>query len=83
MVLRESEASVGNFSPTQTNKHEKTTAELPKKRKIRNVERFWRSQNLLTGLINHCFKQQKENHLVITKKNNKPNQKLTEIVVGE
>ena len=42
-----------------------------------NVERFWRSQNLFTGLGNHCFKQQKENQLVITKKNNEPNQKLT------
>ena len=36
---------------------------------------------ILTGLRNHCFKQQKENQLVITKKNNGPNQKLTEIVV--
>ena len=48
-----------------------------------NVERFPRSQNLLTGLRNYCFKQQKENQLVITEKNNEPNQKLTEIVVGE
>ena len=32
---------------------------------------------------NLCFKQQKENHLVITKKNNEPTQNLTEIVVGE
>ena len=39
------------------------------------------SQNSLTGLRNRCFKQQKENRLVITKKNNEPNQKLTEIVV--
>ena len=40
-------------------------------------------QNLLVGLINNCFKQQKENQLVITKKNNEPDQKLTEIVVGK
>ena len=38
---------------------------------------------ILVGLINHCFKQQKENQLVITKKNNEPDQKLTEIVVGK
>ena len=40
-------------------------------------------QNVLTGLINHCFKQKKENQLVITKKNNEHNPKLTEIVLGE
>ena len=67
----------------KTNKHEKTAADLPKRGKIWNVERFWRSQNLLTGLRNHCFKQQKKNLLVITKKNNEPNQKLTKMVVGE
>ena len=62
-----------------------TAAELPKKRKIWNVERFWRSQNLPTSWEIIGFKQQKENQFVITKKNKKPiyNQKLTEIVVGE
>ena len=39
-------------------------------------------QNFLTGLRNHCFEQQKENKLIVTEKNNKPNQKLTEIVVA-
>ena len=61
----------------------KTVAEPAKKRKICKVKRFWRSQNLLTGLRNHCFKQQKENQLVITKKRNEHNQKLIKIVVGE
>ena len=41
----------------------------PKKRTIWNDKRFRSSQNLLTGKRNHCFKQQKENQLVITKKN--------------
>ena len=67
----------------KTNKHEKTATDLPKRGKIWNVERFWRSQNLITGLRNHRFKQQKKNLLVITKKNNDPNQQLTEMVVGE
>ena len=44
---------------------------------------FCRSENLFTGLRNHCFKQKKENQPVITKKNNDPNQNLTEIVVGD
>ena len=62
-----------------------TAAELPKKRKIWNVERFWRSQNLPTSWEIIGFKQQKENQFAITKKNKEPiyNQKLTEIVVGE
>ena len=53
--------------------------------KKENLKRWkvWRSQNLLTGWRNRCFKQQNENQLVITKKNNELNQKLTEIVVGE
>ena len=32
---------------------------------------------------NHCFKQQKENQLVITEKNNEPNQKSTETVFNK
>ena len=32
------------------------------------------AQNLFTGLRNHCVKQQKENQLVITEKNNETNQ---------
>ena len=62
---------------------EKTAVELPKKGTIWNAERFWRSQNAFTSFCNHCFKQQRENQLVITKKNNEPNQNLTEIVFGE
>ena len=53
------------------------------KRKIWNVKMFWKSQNLLTRSRNHCFKQQKENQLGITKKNNEHNQKLTKIMVGD
>ena len=52
-------------------------------RSIETLKGSQRSQNLLTGLRNYCFKQQNENQLVITEKNNEPNQKLTEIVVGE
>ena len=48
---------------------DKQTWKLWQKRTIWNVKRFWSSQNLLTGKRNHCFKQQKENQLVITKKN--------------
>ena len=36
-----------------------------------------------TCRLNYCFKQRKENPLVITKKNNEPNQILTEVVVVE
>ena len=62
----------------------KTAAELAKKiKKKGTVKRFWRSQNLRTGLRNQCFKQQKENQQVITKKNNEHNQKLIKIVIGE
>ena len=61
----------------------KTAAELAKKGKFEKLEGFCRSQNLLTGLRNHCFKQQKENQLVITKKHKEHNQKLTKIVVDE
>ena len=60
----------------------KTAAELAKKGKFEKLKGFCRSQNLLTGLRNHCFKQQKENQLVIIENNNEPNQKLTEIVDG-
>ena len=60
-----------------------TAAELAKKGKFETLKGFCRSQNLLTGLRNHCFKQQKENQLVITKKQNEHNQKLTKIVVDE
>ena len=65
-------------SHQEDKQHEKTEAELEKKSNIWNVERFWRPQKLLTGLRNHCFKQQWENQLVIIKKYNEHNQKLTE-----
>ena len=57
----------------------KTAAELAKKRNIWNVKRFWRSQNLFTGLNNHCFKQQKENQSVITKKHDERDHKLIKV----
>ena len=61
----------------------KTAAELAKKGKFEALKGFCRSQTLLTRLRHHCFKQQKENQLVITKKHNEHNQKLTKIVVDE
>ena len=42
------------FPPRQTN-----CGWVAEKRKIWNVERFWRSQNLLTGLRNHRFQTAK------------------------
>jgi len=56
----------------KASKHEKTVAELPKQRKISNMERFSRAQNLLTGLKNHCFKRQNDIKLVVTGKNDEP-----------
>ena len=53
------------------------------KRKMCNVHRCWRSQNLLTGLRNHCFQELKENQLIVTKKNNEHNQKLSKSSVSE
>ena len=83
LFLRECEANEGQFSPRRRTNMKKLRLSCRKKGKFETyVERFWRSQNILTGLRNHWFKQQKENQLVITKKNNEPNQKLTEIVVG-
>ena len=62
----------------QRDKDEKTAAKLQKKkRKFQTLKGFGDLKRLFTGLGNHCFKQQKENQLVITKKNNEPNQKLT------
>ena len=42
--------------------------------------RFRKASNLLTGLSNHCFEQQKGGHLFDTEKNNERNQKLTDRV---
>ena len=58
------------------------------RRICRSIETLKGSRGLKTylqawGLRNYCFKQQNENPLVITEKNNEPNQKLTEMVVGE
>ena len=81
-LLHAQKSSGSRLLLTKTNK---LRLSCRKKRKIWNVERFWRSQNLPTGWEIIGFKQQKENQLVITKKNKEPiyNQKLTEIVVGE
>ena len=81
-LLHAQKSSGSRLLLTKTNK---LPLSCRKKRKIWNVERFWRSQNLPTSWEIIGFKQQKENQLVITKKNKKPiyNQKLTEIVVGE
>ena len=69
---------------TSHQEDKKNAAELQKKGKFETLTGFEGLKTyLLTGLRNHCFKQQKENQVVITKKNSEPNQKLTEIVVGE
>ena len=62
-----------------------TAAELPKKGKFETLKGFGGLKIYLQAWEIIGFKQQKENQLVITKKNKKPiyNQKLTEIVVGE
>ena len=62
-----------------------TAAELPKKGKFETLKGFGGLKIYLQAWEITGFKQQKENQLVITKKNKKPiyNQKLTEIVVGE
>ena len=71
------EANAGNFWPRRQTTWQKC-GWVTEKRKTWNVKRFRRSQNLLTGLRNHCCKQQKENQLVITEKNNEPNQNWPE-----
>ena len=51
-------------------------------RKKENLKR-WKVPEVSKRLRNHCFKQQKENQLVITEKNNEPNQKSTETVFNK
>ena len=73
---------MGHFSPSRETNTRKLQLICWRTRGIVNVEKFQMVQNFLTGLRNHCFEQQKENQLVVTEKNNKPNQKLTKIVVA-
>ena len=79
--MREGEADAGHLSPKKTNKLERTAAELPKKGQFETLNVLEVSKR--TCRLNYCFKQRKENPLVITKKNNEPNQILTEVVVVE
>ena len=48
----------------KTNKHEETEAGLPENEVNLKGLRFWWAPNLLAGLRNNCFEQQKENQLL-------------------
>ena len=49
---------------------EKTAAELPENEEnLKGLMLQW-APNLLIGLRNHCYVQQKEDQLFVTKKNN-------------
>ena len=62
----------------QKDKHEKTAAELPENEENLKGLMFRWAPNLLIGLRNHCYVQQKEDQLFVTEKNNERNQKLSE-----
>ena len=79
LVLGENEANAGHFSPRRQTNMRKLRLSCREKEKFETLKGF----GGVTGLINHCFKQEKENQLVVTTENNEPNPKLTEIVVGE
>ena len=49
---------------------EKTVAELPENEENLKGLMFQWASNLLIGLRNHCYEQQKEDQLFVTKKNN-------------
>ena len=49
---------------------EKTAAELPENEENLKGLMFQWAPNLLIGLRNHCYVQQKEDQLFVTKKNN-------------
>ena len=83
MFSRESEANAGDLLGKKTNKHEKTAAELPKNEENLKGLMFQWVPNLLIGLRNHCYVQQKEDQLFVTEKNNERNQKLSGEWVGE
>ena len=53
----------------------KTAAELPENEANLKGLGFRWAPNLLTGLGNYCFKQQKEGQLFVTEKNNERNEK--------
>ena len=61
-------------------KHEEIAAWLLESEENLKGLMFWWAPNLLADLRNHCFEQQKENQLLVTKKNNERNQKSTERV---
>ena len=56
---------------------EKTAAELPENEENLKGLMFQWAPNLLIGLRNHCYVQQKEDQLFVTEKNNERNQKLS------
>ena len=62
------------------NKRGETAAGLPENEEKLKGLRFWWAPNLLAGLRNHCFEQQKENQFFVTVKNNQRKQKMTERV---
>ena len=74
-------------APGRDSSHQdkQTAAELPKKGKFETLKGFGGLKIYLQAWEIIGFKEQKENQLVITKKNKEPiyNQKLNEIVVGE
>ena len=61
----------------ETTKHEKTAVELPENEENLTGLMFRWAPNLLIGLRNHCYVQQKEDQLFVTEKNNERNQKLS------
>ena len=65
----ECEAHAGNFSPRGQTNMRKLPLSLPNLRKLFNILKF----RGLTYLRDHYFKQQKEDLLIIAKKNSDPN----------
>ena len=73
---------MGHFSPRRQTNMRKLRLSCRKKGKFEALKGFGSLKTFLQALeIIVSTPQQKENQFIITKKNNKPNQKLTEIVV--
>ena len=71
MFSHESKANAGTVTSWQEDKQtEKTAAELPENEENLKGLMFQWAPNLLIGLRNHCYVQQKEDQLFVTKKNN-------------
>ena len=82
MFLREGEANRGHFSPRRQTNMRKLRLSCRKKEKFETLKGLEVSK-LTYRLEISLFQRANENQLVIAKKNNEPNQKLTEIVVCE